>query len=51
VKQNDIIIAKRQKQKAMAWSDKGDINLALVTAFYHNQATYILQQIIFLAPP
>ena len=32
-KQNDIIVAKRQKRKAMSWSKKGALNLALVTTY------------------
>lgn len=31
-KQNDILVAKRQKYKAMAWSPKGSLALALVIA-------------------
>lgn len=37
-KQNDIIVAKRQKQKSMAWSADGSKNLALVTASFYNIA-------------
>jgi hypothetical protein len=37
-KQNDIIVAKRQKQKSMAWSANGSKNLALVTAHFYNIA-------------
>ena len=33
-KQNDIIVAKRQKKKGMSWSKKGSRNLALVTAYF-----------------
>jgi hypothetical protein len=37
-KQNDVLVSKRQKQKAMAWSPKGSRNLAIVTAYYGNTA-------------
>ena len=37
-KQNDVIIAKRQKQKSMAWSPNGSRDLALVTAYFYNTA-------------
>jgi hypothetical protein len=33
-KQNDIIVAKRQKEKGMSWSKTGSRNLALVTAYF-----------------
>jgi hypothetical protein len=33
-KQNDVIVAKRQKRKGMAWSAKGARNLAIVTAYH-----------------
>jgi len=33
-KENDLIIAKRQKCKAMAWSKKGSKSLAIVTAYF-----------------
>lgn len=37
-KQNDVLVSKRQKRKAMAWSPQGSQNLAIVTA-YHRNAT------------
>ncbi|WP_298360651.1 hypothetical protein [Runella sp.] len=33
-KQNDIIVSKRQKRRAMAWSPKGSRNLAIATAYF-----------------
>jgi hypothetical protein len=39
-KQNDLIVAKRQKRKGMAWSPKGARNLAILTA-YHKHNTKI----------
>jgi hypothetical protein len=35
-KQNDVLVSKRQKRKAMAWSPKGSQNLAIVTAYHRN---------------
>lgn len=32
-KQNDVKVAKRQKRKALAWSKKGALNLALVSTY------------------
>lgn len=37
-KQNDLIVAKRQKRKGMAWSAKGALNLAIVTAYHKKRA-------------
>lgn len=37
-KYNDIIVAKRQKQKFMAWFSAGSKKLALVTAQIYNSA-------------
>jgi hypothetical protein len=37
-KQNDILVSKRQKRKAMAWSAKGYRNLAIVTAYHKSAA-------------
>jgi hypothetical protein len=37
-KQNDVLVSKRQKRKAMAWSPQGSRNLAIVTAYYRNNA-------------
>ena len=37
-KQNDMIVAKRQKRKGMAWSAKGARNLAIVTAYHKSTA-------------
>jgi hypothetical protein len=37
-KQNDLIVAKRQKRKGMAWSAKGARNLAIVTAYHKYSA-------------
>jgi hypothetical protein len=37
-KQNDLIVAKRQKRKGMAWSPKGSRNLAILTAYHKNKA-------------
>lgn len=37
-KQNDVLVSKRQKRKAMAWSPQGSRNLAIVTAYYPNTA-------------
>lgn len=36
-KQNDILVSKRQKRKAMAWSSKGSRNLAIATAYHVNK--------------
>lgn len=33
-KQNDSIVAKRQKRKGMAWSPNGSTNLAILTAYH-----------------
>lgn len=35
-KQNDVLVSKRQKRKAMAWSPEGSRNLAIVTAYHRN---------------
>lgn len=32
-KQNDVIVAQRQKRKGMSWSKQGSLSLALVTAY------------------
>ena len=37
-KQNDMIVAKRQKRKGMAWSAKGARNLSIVTAYHKYSA-------------
>lgn len=37
-KQNDVIVAKRQKRKGMAWSTKGARSLAIVTAYHKDYA-------------
>ena len=34
-KQNDILVAKRQKYNGMAWSPKGSLAITLVTASYY----------------
>ena len=31
-KQNDVVVAQRQKRKGMSWSKQGSLSLALVTA-------------------
>jgi len=36
-KMNDIIVAKRQKNNSMAWSPTGSTELAVLTAYLHNQ--------------
>ena len=41
-KQNDVIVAHRQKRKGMSWSKSGSRNLAIVTAHF-NQGTNYLQ--------
>lgn len=41
-KQNDVIVAQRQKRKGMSWSKSGSRNLAIVTAYF-NQGTNYLQ--------
>ena len=41
-KQNDVLVASRQKRKGMAWSKSGSRNLAIVTA-HLNQGTNYLQ--------
>ncbi|MGI8639831.1 MAG: hypothetical protein ACR2MG_07740 [Pyrinomonadaceae bacterium] len=41
-KQNDVMVAQRQKRKGMSWSKKGSRNLAIVTA-YLSQGTNYLQ--------
>lgn len=38
-KQNDLIIAQRQKDEGIAWSPGGSNNLAIVTAYHLKQAT------------
>ena len=38
-KAGDLIVAKRQKEKAMSWSEKGSNALAVLTAMYKNIAT------------
>ncbi len=35
-KQNDVMVAQRQKRKGMSWSKKGSLSLALVTANIHS---------------
>lgn len=37
-KANDCIIAKRQKRKAMAWSPRGSLDLAIITAYHKHVA-------------
>jgi hypothetical protein len=39
-KQNDIIIAKRQKEKGMAWSPIGSLNMALITTLFNNKQIF-----------
>jgi hypothetical protein len=34
----DCIVARRQKEKAMSWSQKGSIALAVITAQYSNNS-------------
>ena len=41
-KQNDVIVAQRQKRKGMSWSKIGSRSLAIVTAHF-NQGTNYLQ--------
>jgi hypothetical protein len=41
-KQNDVVVASRQKRKGMSWSKSGSRNLAIVTA-HLNQGTNYLQ--------
>lgn len=41
-KQNDVLVAQRQKRKGMSWSKNGSRNLAIVTA-HLNQGTNYLQ--------
>lgn len=41
-KQNDVVVAQRQKRKGMSWSKTGSRNLAIVTA-HLNQGTNYLQ--------
>jgi hypothetical protein len=41
-KQNDVVVAQRQKRKGMSWSKNGSWNLAIVTAHF-NQGTNCLQ--------
>lgn len=36
-KMNDIVLAKRQKNSSMAWSSSGSTELAVLTAYLHNQ--------------
>lgn len=36
-KMNDIVLAKRQKNSSMAWSSNGSTQLAVLTAYLHNQ--------------
>ena len=38
-KAGDLIIAKRQKEKAMSWSEKGSNAVAVLTAMYKNLTT------------
>ncbi len=35
-KQNDCVVAQRQKRKGMSWSKNGSLSLALVTANFHS---------------
>lgn len=37
-KQNDVMVAQRQKRKGMSWSKNGSLSLALVTAHLHSSA-------------
>lgn len=40
-KENDVLIAHRQKRKAMSWSKKGSWSLALVTAHFNQRTNYL----------
>ena len=37
-KQNDVVVAQRQKRKGMSWSKQGSLSLAMVTAQLHSPA-------------
>jgi len=40
-KQNDVIVAHRQKRKGMSWSKNGSLSLALVTAHFNQRTNYL----------
>lgn len=40
-KQNDVIVAHRQKRKGMSWSKSGSRNLAIVTAHFNQDTNYL----------
>lgn len=40
-KQNDVIVAHRQKRKGMSWSKNGSLSLALVTAQFNQRTNYL----------
>ena len=37
-KQNDVVVAQRQKRQGMSWSKQGSLSLAMVTAQLHSPA-------------
>lgn len=40
-KQNDVIVAHRQKRKGMSWSKQGSWSLAMVTAHFNQRTNYL----------
>ena len=40
-KENDVIIAHRQKRKGMSWSKTGSLSLAMVTAHFNQRTNYL----------
>ena len=40
-KQNDVLVAHRQKRKGMSWSKNGSLSLALVTAHFNQRTNYL----------
>lgn len=40
-KQNDVVVAIRQKGKGMSWSKKGSLSLAIVTAHFNQRTNYL----------
>lgn len=40
-KENDVVVAQRQKRKGMSWSKNGSLSLALVTAHFNQRTNYL----------
>lgn len=40
-KQNDVVVAHRQKRKGMSWSKEGSLNLTMVTVHFNQRTNYL----------